>query len=114
MPLIGLGTEVGIDEGNQFVDEHALERAEIESRRAASSWGGRGRAGLGRSRWPRRTHLGAGDVATGHHDDEWLALAGSDQIVHDRSGFSLVAPACLVFSRAVLQVKHRIPLRRIL
>ena len=45
--LVGERAEIGVDEGNQIVDEHALERAEVEVRPpagpAADTWPPAGR-----------------------------------------------------------------------
>ena len=50
-------------------------------------------AAPGRRRGRSRPSLSAGDIATGHHDDERLGLAGGDQVVHDQTSLALGCPS---------------------
>ena len=94
MGLIGERAEVGIDVGDQLVDENRLEWPDVETCEAADP-----------------------DVvghAVGHHDEEGLRLAFGDQVVHDQIGVALVAPGGFILAPAVLQVQHRIALGLVL
>ena len=111
--LIGDGAEVGVDERNEIVDEHLLERAEVERASARTRHSAVRRAGRSRRsvRWPR---AGERIAAVFHRDDERLRFSLGDQVVHDQSGVALAAPARFILARAVLQIEHRIALARVL
>ena len=120
--LIRQGAEVGINEGDQVVDQNPRESAEVEHasagtasarRSALVAPAGGGICCAGGSRSATRAGS-AGDVAVGHHDDEGLGFALGDQVVHDQPGVALAAPAGFVLAAAVLQIQHRITLGRVL
>src|ERR1035438_249940 len=109
MGLIGEGAVIGINEGDQVVDENALESAEVKPASTgtgdAAKWGAVGRA----SRSRRATWAGtSGNIAIGHHDNEGLGFPVGDQVVHNQTSVTLAAPAGFIFPAAVLQVQHRI------
>src|SRR5262245_40295531 len=118
MRLIGDGAEVGIDEGNQVINEHTLERVEVEGTKAAAP--ARTRSGTvrrasssrGRVRPPRAAAERI--AAVFHHDDEGLRFSLDDQVVHDKTSVALPSPAGFIFARAVLQIQHRVALARVL
>ena len=121
--------EVGVDVGDHLVDENMLERrvghGESPSSPGSARAGpprpaapgapgltGRGRpATAARPRHGHRRPRRLRDIAIGDHDEEWLGFAFRDQVVHDQAGVALPAPAVFIFTRAVLQIQHRIALR---
>ncbi len=82
------GAEIGIDVRNQFVGQDGLERVDAEL--------------------PDLAPFHFVGHAVGHHDDKRLRFAFRNQVVHNQVRVSLIAPGCLVFAPAVLQVQHRI------
>ena len=121
MRLIGDSAEIGVDVGDQVVEEKVLEGAEVEAAASTGSAptgaGGSRRSGLGSGRrrgWNRRRRSRtasagcAGHIAIGHYDNERLGFAGGDQVVHDQTSEPLGAPAGFVFPAAVLQIQDRI------
>src|ERR1017187_4988151 len=77
---------------------------------------GGSRAGVVRSRRPGGRQVcsrstaspSAADPATVfHHDNERLGFEVGEQVVHDQVSMTLVAPACFVFTRAMLKIEHR-------
>ena len=88
MRLVGERTEVGIDVGDQLVDENRLEGADVEVSEA--------------------TEPDFVGHAVGHYDEERPDFPFGDQVVHDQVGMALVAPGGFILAPAVLQVQHRI------
>ena len=112
MRLVGERAEVGVDVGDQIVDENLLERAEVEA--AASAASARNRRAVRRATACRSCVRPSRPAEMlpplFHHDDEWLGFSLGDQVVHDQAGVALAAPAGFIFAGAVLQVEHRITL----
>src|SRR5580765_2295024 len=90
--LVRESAKVGVDVGNQVLDDHFLERTEIE----------RATSGRTRARWRRIGWPGTTDAAILHDDDEGLRFSLGDQVVHNQTGVALTAPACFIFAAAML------------
>src|ERR1041385_3838419 len=107
MRLVRDGAEVGVHERNEVVDEHLLERAEVEAAAGAAA-SARTRRGVRRAcaGWGRvgSPQSAAERVASElHRDDEGLRFALGQQVVHDEAGAALAAPAGFILARAVLE-----------
>ena len=85
---IGEGAEMAVDVGDEVADHYLVERAAVLAAVASAE--------------------GCLDVAALHHDNHRHSLAAGYQVVHDVLHVALTAPARLVLTHAVLQVKDGI------
>ena len=110
MGLIGEGAVVGINEGDQVIDEDPLESVKLKLRAAAPAGAPPRPPGAP----PVRDRRHRPDVAVCHHDDEGPGFAIGNQVVHDQVGMALIAPAGLIFAHAMLQIQRRVALGGVL
>ena len=88
---VGEGPEVGIDIGNEVVEQYGVESIAVVVGATATEvlW------------WSL-------DVAALHHHNHRYGLAVGNGVVHDVLHVALLRPACLVLTHTVLQVEHGI------
>ena len=92
---VGLSAEVGVDIGDEVVEQDWIERVAVGIHRLALSEGGL-------------------DVATLHHHNHRDGLAAGNGVVHDVLHVALLRPSCLVLAHAMLQVEHGVALLGVL
>jgi hypothetical protein len=103
MRLIGEGTEICVDVGNEIINKDMLEGGEVEVRTWAWSWFGRvvGSGGAASA-------ASEGIPAEFHGDNERPGFSFGEEVVHDPAGVALASPAGFVFTGAMLQIEHGI------
>ena len=98
MLAVGLRAEVGIDVGNQVVQQYGIERSAVLAAPCRIAAATEGRL----------------DVAALHDHNHRHGLALGNGIVHDVLHLALIHPAGFALAHAVLQVEHGVALLALL
>ena len=98
MLAVGLRAEVGVDVGNQVVQQHGIERCAVLAAPCRIAAATEGRL----------------DVAALHDHNHRHGLALGNGIVHDVLHLALIHPTGLALAHAVLQVEHGVALLALL